>query len=269
MSEHLTKQEIQDAVDEAALKTGNPGMKTASEITGDKPLKWVWSDSRTNRLLGGPKLFAAFSKFQGAVGTIGRGSSGQIGHQQYKYSPLETVVAAIKEPMTDNGLSYTQMVNNNTVSTFIFHDSGEILENITTFPEWAMADTEGKGEPIQRAALVHTYLKRYALLATIGKSPDDEDSDGANKKTGKVEKLSDEQKATIKLTKQLKACATEKGLTDLWGGSQDVKDAIKNKSTIGFAGVEKVYEIQLKRLRPFKEDTVEDIHSDETKRMPE
>jgi len=213
-----------------------------------------------SRLLGGPKLFAAFSKFQGAVGKIGRASQGQIGHQQYKYAPLEVVVEAIKKPMADNGLSYTQMLSENKVSTFLFHESGEILENVNIFPEWAMEDSSDRGEPMQRAGIKHTYMRRYALLSLIGQSPDDEDSDGANKKATTVSK---EKKAAEKLRKDLMGCTTEDELVALWDASEPILAGIKKVSPDkAYRALNKVYNDQLNNLR-LPEDTVEDIGRDE------
>ena len=128
-------------------------------------------------------IFGAFVKFQGAVGKIGRSTGGQVGNQTYKYAPLEVIIAAIRTPLAENGLAYIQDINGATVTTRIIHSSGEEIQHTADFPEWAIADDKGRGSAMQRAGILHTYMRRYALLAALGLSPEDEDTDAQVVKT--------------------------------------------------------------------------------------
>lgn len=91
-----------------------------------------------------------------------------------KYVPLENIVEVIDEAIKKTGLSYSQEATSEgnyvSVSTNIFHESGEyILFDKLTLPA-TKADAQGFGSAL-------TYAKRYSLAAAFGVTSD-EDDDG-------------------------------------------------------------------------------------------
>lgn len=90
------------------------------------------------------------------------------------YVPLENIVEAVDLAIEGTGLSYVQEPtcegNTVSVSTNIFHESGEyILFEKLTLPA-SKADAQGLGSAM-------TYAKRYSLSAAFGVTSD-EDDDG-------------------------------------------------------------------------------------------
>lgn len=96
------------------------------------------------------------------------------------YVTLDGVVKAIDEAIKNTGLSYSQEAtsegNQISVSTHVFHESGEFISfDPLTLPA-TKADAQGIGSAV-------TYAKRYALGAVFGVTSDIDD-DG-NEASGK------------------------------------------------------------------------------------
>lgn len=93
-----------------------------------------------------------------------------------KYADLASVVEAIREPLSDNGLSYVQIVhdaeNAAKVETLILHDSGEWLSCGPVSVPVSKADAQGFGSAM-------TYARRYSLSAAFGVAPEDDDGNAA------------------------------------------------------------------------------------------
>jgi hypothetical protein len=94
-------------------------------------------------------------------------------HFKSKFATFGSVVNAIKIPLSDHGLSYTQLcdIADNgglIVETMLMHVSGEFIKGRMNMPVQKQ-DPQGFG-----AAL--TYAKRYSLAACVGLVTDD-DSD--------------------------------------------------------------------------------------------
>jgi len=94
------------------------------------------------------------------------------------YADLSSVVAAVKEPFAENGLSYTQFpIEDNGrigVETILMHSSGQWLSNSFTV-NLTKQDAQGAGSAI-------TYCRRYALQAIAGIPSEDDDGNGASQK---------------------------------------------------------------------------------------
>lgn len=96
------------------------------------------------------------------------------------YVTLDGVVKAIDEAIKDTGLSYSQEAtsegNQISVSTHVFHESGEFISyDPLTLPA-TKADAQGFGSAV-------TYAKRYALGAVFGVTSDiDDDGNGSSGK---------------------------------------------------------------------------------------
>jgi hypothetical protein len=98
-----------------------------------------------------------------------------------KYANLGSVVQAVKEPFSNNGLSYVQFPINDGdkigVETILMHDSGEWLMNSFTVKA-SKQDAQGAGSVI-------TYCRRYGLQAIAGIPSEDDDGNGASKQQSK------------------------------------------------------------------------------------
>ena len=93
-----------------------------------------------------------------------------------KYSNLEEVIRAIKEPFADNGLSYMQFTMTEGdfagCETIVMHESGEWISGPTLL-KCSKLDAQGQGSTI-------TYAKRYALQGIAGIPSEDDDGNAAS-----------------------------------------------------------------------------------------
>lgn len=109
------------------------------------------------------KLALALSKAQSAISGAVKDSSNPF----YKstYANLESVVEAIRKPLADNELSFTQLTTwyeqGLHVNTLIMHSSGEWLEGFYPVICKDMNDPQKVG-----AAL--TYARRFSLASAFG-----------------------------------------------------------------------------------------------------
>ena len=94
-----------------------------------------------------------------------------------KYADLKEVIECIKEPFSNNGLSFSQMpmARGNTagVETIIMHTSGEWISQRLLLT-CAKNDPQGMGSAI-------TYARRYALQAAAGVPSEDDDGNVATR----------------------------------------------------------------------------------------
>lgn len=93
-----------------------------------------------------------------------------------KYADLSAVIRAVKEPFTDNGLSYVQFPIEEGgrigIETILMHESGEYLSNSFTVA-LNKQDAQGAGSAI-------TYCRRYGLQAVAGIPSEDDDGNTAS-----------------------------------------------------------------------------------------
>lgn len=94
------------------------------------------------------------------------------------YADLSSVVAAIREPLSSNGLSFIQATEPSEkdeirVITMLMHESGEWLSSTIAIPV-SKADAQGYGSAI-------TYAKRYGLQGLLGVPSEDDDGNAAAK----------------------------------------------------------------------------------------
>lgn len=99
-------------------------------------------------------------------------------HFRSKYADLSSVVDAIKKPLNDAGLSYTQVMhdadNAAKVETVILHKSGEWMSCGVISVPVSKHDAQGYGSAL-------TYARRYSLSAAFGVAPEDDDGNAASK----------------------------------------------------------------------------------------
>jgi len=133
-------------------------------------------------------------------------------HFRSKYSSYESTWEALRDPLTDNGLSCEQDVTTAeksvSVLTFVLHVSGEWMEfGPLTMPVNKL-DCQGFASAI-------SYAKRYALQAAFGiVSGEDDDGNAASQQPKQTQvspnndpKLSPEQCINIK--KMMSACPSD------------------------------------------------------------
>lgn len=94
----------------------------------------------------------------------------------YNYSDLSSVIAAAKPSLNENGLSFTQLIEESEaglvkVTTILLHSSGQFLGSTGSLeiPEMKSINKA------QMAGAAQSYLKRYQLQALIGLPSEDTD----------------------------------------------------------------------------------------------
>jgi len=92
------------------------------------------------------------------------------------YATLDSVVTALRLPLSKNGLSYVQLPYNAAgrvgVRTMLMHNSGEWISS--TFELMPV-----KNDP-QSLGSTLTYCRRYTLMAIVGIAPEDDDGNGGS-----------------------------------------------------------------------------------------
>ena len=107
-----------------------------------------------------------------------------------KYADLSSVWAAIRKPLTSNGLSVIQTTEpypgGVTVVTILMHVSGETLTTKLSakVPEKPRDKNGQEQSNIQGLGSMITYLRRYSLAALIGVCPADDDGESAMGRSG-------------------------------------------------------------------------------------
>lgn len=123
------------------------------------------------------EIATALAKFQGEVKNVKAQEENDYFHSNY--ATLDAVVETIKEPLSKNGLSYTQwLVGSNQLVTILMHTSGEYIR--------ATAELNPKDKMSQSVGSALTYMRRYTLASILGVAPE-EDDDG-NQATGEPAK---------------------------------------------------------------------------------
>lgn len=139
------------------------------------------------------EIAIAMCKAQAEMGGAHKGANNPF--FKSRYADLGAVVQAVKEPFTNNGLSYVQFPIEEGgrigVETILMHISGEWMSCPFTV-NLAKQDAQGAGSAI-------TYCRRYGLQAVAGIPSEDDDGNNASKKAQKVDE-------TIDLAKVAKEC---------------------------------------------------------------
>lgn len=119
------------------------------------------------------KLATALNKAQAAMGGAVKDAANPF--FKSSYADLGSVVKAVKQPFSENGLSYVQFPiaedNRIGITTRLMHTSGEWLEQDFSIPLV-------KIDP-QQAGSVLTYFRRYSLAAVAGIPQVDDDAESA------------------------------------------------------------------------------------------
>jgi hypothetical protein len=123
------------------------------------------------------KLASALTKAQAEMSGAKKSAANPF--FKSKYANLEEVIQCVKEPFANHGLSFMQFPISEDgcagVETIILHESGEFISN-SFMLKCAKADPQGMGSAI-------TYARRYGLQAACGIPSEDDDAEGAMKRT--------------------------------------------------------------------------------------
>jgi len=129
------------------------------------------------------ELADALAKAQGVMETAKKTSTNPFFKSQY--ADLASVWEACRKPLSDNGLSILQTLEDGKVETILLHTSGQYVSSVLAFT--------AKDQTSQSIGSAITYARRYALSAMVGICPDDDDAEAAmgrvplNKKTTEEE----------------------------------------------------------------------------------
>lgn len=120
------------------------------------------------------KLLESFTKAQADFPTLPKDKNGY----NYRYTDLDTVISTVRPILAKYNLGFMQALTTLesgkwAISTRIFNNAGEWIEDTTTLPDVSLA----KGNAAQNVGAAITYMKRYTLCAMLGISSD-EDPDG-------------------------------------------------------------------------------------------
>jgi len=117
---------------------------------------------------GGPELFKALAEFQATRPTAKM--DGVNPHFRSKYATLASVTD-VARGAAEFGLSVTQLVGGDVVTTLLCHSSGEYVSTETRIIA-SKDNAHGYGSGI-------TYARRYALSAILGIAADEDDDGNA------------------------------------------------------------------------------------------
>lgn len=99
---------------------------------------------------------------------------------RYTYAPMDSIVSQIREPLAQNGISYSWEVKNETgfitAIAVVKHTLGHTETSEFKIP----IDTEGYMTAPQKYASALTFAKRYSLLNALGIATGDEDTDATD-----------------------------------------------------------------------------------------
>lgn len=102
--------------------------------------------------------------FQSKIESIKKDSTNP--HFKSKYASLTAIQEAIKQPLLESGLFYTQIPTLESIKTQIFDEIGSMIE--CEYPINNQLDPQKLGSAI-------TYAKRYSLTSILALATDDDD----------------------------------------------------------------------------------------------
>lgn len=120
-------------------------------------------------------LATALAKAQASFPAIARDKTVRVetrtgGSYTFKYAPLDSILAAVRTPLADNGLAISQLLDGHDLVTMLLHKDGATLTGRVPLPR-------SDGDTVQALGSAITYLRRYSLQAMLGIAAE-EDDDG-------------------------------------------------------------------------------------------
>jgi hypothetical protein len=120
------------------------------------------------------ELAAALAKAQGQIEGAVKDSANPF--FKSKYADLQSVWAACRKPLSDNGLSVLQSPSTDgmrvSLETMLLHSSGQWVKGVVS--------VTAKEDSPQSVGSAITYLRRYALQSVAGVAPEDDDAEAAH-----------------------------------------------------------------------------------------
>jgi len=127
------------------------------------------------------ELAAALARAQGNFEAVQRTATNP--HLKNNYATLDDVIAAIRKPLSNEALAYTQLVGQEndaiTLTTLLMHESGQYIE--TSVVVTPLSGNRGVNE-MQTLGAALTYMKRYQLSALLGVNTDSDDDGNSTRK---------------------------------------------------------------------------------------
>lgn len=126
-------------------------------------------------------LFAALSKARAEFPPIEKGHTADTGKFTYDYADHADILEAITPSLSKHGLAIIQDVSTTieppvaTVTTFLVHESGAILESSPL--SMPCSGDPGMGVS-QKLGSAESYARRYSVLGIVSVQPKGEDDDG-------------------------------------------------------------------------------------------
>ena len=118
------------------------------------------------------EITKALIQFQADVPPLKRNRTGDTGKRKYKYIDLDEVIDTCRPTLIQNGLGFIQSVVSDGdrigVRTRLLHVSGEYIETDPFFLPLGKETARDAGGAI-------TYAKRYALMAVLGVTAEEDD----------------------------------------------------------------------------------------------
>ena len=144
------------------------------------------------RYVAGTKITEALIKAQAAMESPKLNRTNP--HYKSKYADLTSVIEAVKKPLNDNGIAFTQTTimapEGLVLMTTLRHSSGEVI--VSEWPLPIAANMQNMGSNL-------TYAKRYSLAAICGVSADeDDDAEAGVKESAKAGKQTAAQRDATK-----------------------------------------------------------------------
>ncbi|OGR05989.1 MAG: hypothetical protein A2511_16645 [Deltaproteobacteria bacterium RIFOXYD12_FULL_50_9] len=129
------------------------------------------------------KLAVALAKAQGEFNHAKKTELNKAPNLQTKYASLADVTDCIKQPLSENGITYLQPVSMtdtgvSCVFTILIHESGQWILSVLPVPQ---LEVKGINE-LQTFGLAVTYLRRYMLSSMLGIATEDDDAVSAGVK---------------------------------------------------------------------------------------
>ena len=131
------------------------------------------------------ELAAALAAAQATFTFAAKDSTAAMGSAgKRKYADLQSVLEAVREGLTANGLAVIQAPmpadNGIKLRTTLAHKSGQWMASELCLPQDKMGGVQGMGSAL-------TYARRYALAAMVGIAQDDDDGETAMQESRKAQ----------------------------------------------------------------------------------
>ena len=123
-------------------------------------------------------LFAALAAAQSQMRGASKDRKNE--HMRYRYATLESVIDAVRDPLSSNGICHWSEVSTTeravAVCVYLAHKEGGTISTRMEVP----IEVEKGLNSVQVAGKAITYMRRYGLMALCGISASDDDDDASS-----------------------------------------------------------------------------------------